>query len=318
MCLLDMIPRQEPRTEMMSGGRTGCGTLSDEGGSLGEATISDEGGLPIDASMPSSFDTASVTYPGSEPGCTVQTPYPCDLLYVSTNMEFIEADDIRCGYEVMIGNCFRLLDANYYAWLRDGMNGVKKTYEAGQTSEVTYNAIRSRFNVIHEWAVQHIGHKQLLDATNNMKPGRYLPPSKGSLKASRMREHMSCAPSENENAVQLELPMQSGPEYLFPKTSTLLCTAHVTQQAYAQVNAIRSRALSLGWTEASLFQNRGQFRFPHSQDYGLVCFLSCGGVKRTIGEVSAQVIQIVEKQQDRCHCFYNMNVPQPWNSRITE
>ena len=77
-----------------------------------------------------------------------------------------------------------------------------------------------------------------------------------------------------------------------------------------KVDAIRDQARSLGWSEAQLYQNRGRFRFPCGQDYGLVCFLE--GDKR-IGKVTRQSIEIIgPPPQERCLRFYNPDVNQPW------
>ena len=56
-----------------------------------------------------------------------------------------------------------------------------------------------------------------------------------------------------------------------------------------QVDAIREHALTLGWTEPMLYQNRGCLTFPYGPDYGLVCFLGGGKV---IGEITAETITI--------------------------
>jgi len=80
----------------------------------------------------------------------------------------------------------------------------------------------------------------------------------------------------------------------------------------AKVDAIRDRALALGWSERGLYQNRGQFRFPYGEDYGLVCFI---GEEQRIGEVTKQYIEIVSPlpRENRLR-FYNPDVPQPWKA----
>jgi hypothetical protein len=79
----------------------------------------------------------------------------------------------------------------------------------------------------------------------------------------------------------------------------------------AQVDAIRDQALALGWSEAGLYQNRGHLRFPNGDTYGLVCFLHGD---RTIGEVTAQCIEIVSPRGSRLR-HYNCGVQQPWVRR---
>lgn len=77
-----------------------------------------------------------------------------------------------------------------------------------------------------------------------------------------------------------------------------------------KVDAIRDQALSLGWTDARLYQNRGRYSFPCGQEYGLVCFLYDD---RSVGEVTRQSIEIIgpPPQENRLR-FYNPDVDQPW------
>ena len=77
-----------------------------------------------------------------------------------------------------------------------------------------------------------------------------------------------------------------------------------------KVDAIRDQALSLGWSESQLYQNRSRFRFPCGQDYGLVCFLEDD---KRIGEVTRQSIEIIgpPPQENRLR-FYNPDIDQPW------
>jgi len=96
--------------------------------------------------------------------------------------------------------------------------------------------------------------------------------------------------------------------HLFPADEDWPLTESVTAQALAQVDAIRDHALSLGWTEASLYQNRGRLRFPAGGENGLVCFLHSDD---QIGEVSAQSIEIIRPSGNRLRC-YNRDAPQPW------
>jgi len=100
--------------------------------------------------------------------------------------------------------------------------------------------------------------------------------------------------------------------YLFPKDGDQPFTERVLSSAVAKVNAIRGQALALGWSERRLYQNRGQFRFPCGEDYGLVCFI---GETQRIGEVTKQYIEIVSPppRESRLR-FYNPDVSQPWRA----
>jgi hypothetical protein len=135
-------------------------------------------------------------------------------------------------------------------------------------------------------------------------------------------------------------------DYLYPKNGDLRFTQPVQKSTLDKVDSIRDRALSLGWNEARLYQNRGQFRFPYGENDGLVCFIfelvetvheNVIVRKRSIGEVTRQHIEIVCDNfgirehiddatlqvyyalhpfpvRDSLH-FYNQDVDQPWLKR---
>jgi len=63
----------------------------------------------------------------------------------------------------------------------------------------------------------------------------------------------------------------------------------VSRDAQTAVDAIAKEALELGWTEAQLYQNRGQLKFPSGGEYGLICFLR--GNRKIVG-VTAQAIRL--------------------------
>ena len=100
------------------------------------------------------------------------------------------------------------------------------------------------------------------------------------------------------------------PPYLFPEDGDWQFTQPVRSSTVPKVDAIRDQALSLGWSEAQLYRNRGRFRFPYGRDYGLVCFLE---EDKRIGEVTRQSIEIIgpPPQENRLY-FYNPDVDQPW------
>ena len=91
----------------------------------------------------------------------------------------------------------------------------------------------------------------------------------------------------------------------------------VTPETIAQVDAIQDRALSLGWSQASLYSTRGRHPFPYGPGRGLVCFLQ---PSRYIGDVRRESIEIVSTTSDgqtRTLRFYNPDVPHPWVRGVT-
>jgi hypothetical protein len=103
------------------------------------------------------------------------------------------------------------------------------------------------------------------------------------------------------------------PAYLYPPHGEFRFYEAVTPSAIAKVDAIRDTALSLGWSLPRLYQNRGRFRFPLGEDYGLVCFV---GEDECLGEVTTRYIEIRGiPPRDHLLKFYNPNAEHPWNKK---
>jgi hypothetical protein len=107
------------------------------------------------------------------------------ILMVATNLDFWEADDPRFGYEVMLDVCYRQLDAGYYAWLRHRMENASKSHDAGTLDESAFEALRTQFNTIHAWALEHIGQEALRRAIRSANVKSYIPPSEDTFAAYR-------------------------------------------------------------------------------------------------------------------------------------
>jgi len=227
------------------------------------------------------------------------TIYAANILFVATNLDSWEADDIRFGYEVMLDVCYRQLDSPYYAYLRHQMTRVKEQHESGKISLQIYDGIRQRFNAVHIWAIEHIGEDKLQKALVAFNSRKYVPPSEDTFNAYRSRmDGVPASPRE-----------QKYDGHLFPVESNLPFIEHVCDDAISKVDAIKEQATKLGWTQAGLYQNRGRYPFPYGQDYGLICFLSGD---RSIGEVTARYIEIVaEGGNGGSYRFQNPHIDQP-------
>ena len=99
-------------------------------------------------------------------------------LYAATNLESWETDephhyarDVRVA-----GTCFRRLDTDYYAWLRHKMELAKKAAGSGRLPARSFEALRTRFNVIHARAMAHLGEEALRTAIRLLDPKTYAPP----------------------------------------------------------------------------------------------------------------------------------------------
>jgi hypothetical protein len=224
-------------------------------------------------------------------------------LYAATNLESWETDKPHhFARDVGIdGTCFRRLDPDYYAWLRHKMDAAKKAMGSGRLPSQAFETLRCRFNVVHAWAMDCFGEEPLLSAVRALNPRTYSPPALGT--------YGQDPRNLSERAVP-DKPPSSVPQYLFPKDGDWRFTQRVPPSAVAKVDAIRDQALSLGWSEARLYQNRGRFRFPCGQDYGLVCFVD---EKERIGDVTRRNIEIIgpPPRENRLR-FHNPDVDQPW------
>ena len=229
-------------------------------------------------------------------------------LYAATNLDSWETDKPRhFARDVGIdGVCYRRLDPEYYAWLRHKMALAKKALESGRLDPAAFDGLRTRFNAIHAWAVERFGEDELLAAVRSLDPKTYPPLSIDPAAQSCPVSAAPISPVACPSAPTVE-------RYLYPKDGEWRFTEKVPQSAVDKVDAIRDQALTLGWSEARLYQNRGRFRFPCGEDYGLVCFVDAN---ERIGEVTRQYIEIIgpPPRENRLR-FHNPDVDQPWLKR---
>lgn len=221
------------------------------------------------------------------------------MMWVATTLSALQVDPEDDGPQDILrdGIVYRRLDPDYYAWLRHRVGLAEKAVRSGKLQAETFEQIRQRFNAIHAWAIEHLGKDDLLKAIRTFKPSSYEPPS------------VESAKQESASSVPV---VQASPAY--PDSGERPFTQPVTADAVRQVDKIRDRAIALGWSEARLYQNRGRFRYPCGDDYGLVCLLDRG---RTLGEVAHRYIVIVGSPPSRTVMrFYNLDAEQPWIRRI--
>jgi len=107
------------------------------------------------------------------------------FLMVATDLDSWEADDPRFGYEVGGDPVYRMLDASYYAWLRHRMENARAAHGSGRLDDQTFETLRERFNIIHDWAVRHIGEAALRRAIRTTNVKSYVAPSEQTFAAYR-------------------------------------------------------------------------------------------------------------------------------------
>ncbi len=204
-------------------------------------------------------------------------------LFVSTSLGvWSTSEPDRFARDFQINDTvYRRMDPDYYAWLRSRMTLAREAAAAGRIDPAAFEDLRLRFNAVHEWAVEHFGEAQLLEAVRSLQPRDYKPPvaepEGAPLPAQRARKSWEIIPAE----------------------------------AVALVDAISERALSLGWKRERLYgTGRGMF----DPNRGLVCFLKRGD---RIGEITTQSIEIIHPLPVEVrHRFYNPDVDQPWIRRV--
>lgn len=201
-----------------------------------------------------------------------------DLTYFETASPGSYADDVTVS-----GVPHRRLDAAYYAWLRHKMEFALKAVAARRLAAATFDALRARFNEIHALAVERLGGRALAEAVKSFDPRRYTPPR---------------ADDDDFGGSPVRAPRSPAapPGHAFPASGVWRFTEPVRADAVGKVDAIRDAALSLGWTEAGLYRNRSDLRFPYGPDYGLVCFLDGDAV---VGEVTRESIEILRSRGAR-------------------
>jgi len=75
------------------------------------------------------------------------------------------------------GKCYRRLSPEYYAWLRAQMEVARERHARGLLPDVHYQALRDRFNAMHDAAISCFGEAALLQAIEHGNVTAYTPPS---------------------------------------------------------------------------------------------------------------------------------------------
>lgn len=201
-------------------------------------------------------------------------------LFVSTSLDtWITSQPEIFARDVQIDDtAYRRLDPEYYAWLRSRMNLAKLAAGAGQITRDAFDDLREKFNALHEWAVARFGEDSLREAVRNLDTRTYAPP------VAEPDQTMRPARAAERSAAE----------------------------TVSMVDAIRDQAISLGWTEESLYGADASSRALFGKACGLANLLKATD---RIGEVTRQSIEIILANGVRQR-FYNPDVEQPWIRRV--
>jgi hypothetical protein len=176
------------------------------------------------------------------------------------------------------------------------MQKAATAFQNGRLPSDAWREIYNRFVLVQAEAIKLLGEKLRLPSSSTFNASRYIPPGKPK---GRQKFSWWVYPAR---------PVFGDSELIHP----------VTQSAVDKVKSIRDRALALGWTETQFFQNRGRYRFPCGQDYGLVCYLDADRQDSTIGQITDRFIEIIvnsRRQPPEVLYFFNSKADQPWIKR---
>ena len=237
-----------------------------------------------------------------------------DAIFVATDLSvlndaFAPADDNEVAVE---GRIYRLLDPEYYAWLRSRMDTAQSAHRKGKLPAETFDALRMRFNAVHDQAIGLYGEPALLDAVRGLDAKSYAWPGRV---PERLEDRTHADAPEGDGPTTPQDSREEAPAIQPGRSSSDSWSDHaypaedpnrfkfnqrVTPHALDQVDAIREQALACSWTEAELYQTRGRFAFPCGGDYGLVCFIHDD---QRLGAVADRAIEIICKGGHSLH-FY--------------
>jgi hypothetical protein len=212
------------------------------------------------------------------------SPGAAQALYVATDLCFWKTDSPAtfCRDVQINETAYRRLDPEYFAWLRSRLALAKEAAKSKRIDPAGFEELRGRFSEIEAWALDRFGPQAILAAIRSLTPKAYDPPRAET--ESRRPEH----PARDDDRIN---------------------------RAIRLVDAIREKAVDLGWNLERLYRHEGFHKRPFAGDYGLVCYI---GSKDRIGDVTRQAIEIVGPQPRETRLrFYNPDVDQPWIRRVS-
>ena len=179
--------------------------------------------------------------------------------------------------------CYRRLDPEYFAWLRGKLALAKEAADLGRIDRAAFDELRSRFQEIEAWALEHFSSRALLAAMRALETRLYRPPQA----ESEPRRGAPAPPSREDERIS---------------------------RAVRLVDGIREKALELGWSLERLYRHEGFHKRPFAGVSGLVCYIAAG---TRLGEVARQWIEIIGPPPTEVRTrFYNPDVDQPWMVRV--
>ncbi len=181
--------------------------------------------------------------------------------YVSTDLRMVELTtrDARRQDMIIEGTSYRRLDAQYFVWIERRIELARNAAKDGKIKEDALQALITLYQAVKDWVDENIDRKYLTAARNLFESASYTPPPAALPK-----------PKVADNPREIRNPEPVKP-YKHPATGQWEYTVPIDPEVVKIIDSIREEALSNGWTEASLYQNRGHF--IAGKWYGLICIL---------------------------------------------
>jgi len=175
--------------------------------------------------------------------------------YVSTDLRMVEltARDARRQDMIIEGTTYRRLDAQYFVWIERRIELAQKAANNGKISNEALQKLMSQFRQIKDWVDENIEDRYLSAARKLFESTSYTPPP--------------AALPKPKVVIEPE-PVRS---YRYPDDGHWEYTVPIDPDVVRIIDSIQEEALSKGWSEASLYQNRGHF--IAGKWYGLICIL---------------------------------------------
>jgi hypothetical protein len=203
--------------------------------------------------------------------------------FVSTSMCVAQKGEDHADSEIIyIGSIahYRLTPL-FWAWLRHAFGNATRACETGKLGASTYSELLNRISRIYNLAIAQFGEADLKSAEQTFTPAKWKRHCESLERGAKTRETYL-----NGNIVSNSGHAPTG-AYRYPADGTGAYHP-VSKTALALVDAIRDKALALGWTMDQLYRNIGMAH----RDWGLVCYI---GSEDRIGEITLQSIEIINR-----------------------
>ena len=202
-------------------------------------------------------------------------------LWVATDLTRITPDEPETQPEDIVsdGKTYRRLSPDYYLWLKTRYENFRKSVDLDNEDALIFDR---RFESLQLVAQEHYTLANLHKAAKRLAISPMASPNGPKLKSTNTIIPFAKAKPISDCDSAFRFPADEDPALPFHET--------VRHSALTKIRSIEQVAVVYGWTLPELYQNRGRFRFPYGQDYGLVCFVDA---PLRLAEITPNSIELV-------------------------